>query len=118
MSENLAAKSDGRGAAVALGLLALLFGLAGAIPIYGLIGSVAAVVLGTFVRPMAKQRGSAAGAVCAVLGIYLGAVRILLTLVVAFLPTNLLNSPEPHRVEVPKHQSNPARPSDAPKPNP
>lgn len=100
-----------RKSAWVLGLAALLLSLAGAVPGYGIIGSVAGLVLGIVARRKAKRSNSAGGNWCAVLAIYLSVLRILVTLAMIFWFGPLLTTSEPHHVTVPAHNPAPAKPN-------
>jgi len=111
MSKNMVAVPATRNSALTLGLAALLLSLAGAVPTYGIIGSVAGIAVGILARSQAKRSGSAAGAGLAVFAIYLGLLRIVLTLVSVFLFGDLLTSSTPRHVTMPPHVTAPARPN-------
>ena len=118
MSTNLDAAPEARKSALMLGVAALLLSLAGAIPAYGIIGSVAGFVLGIVAQRKAKRSNSVAGNWCAVLAIYLAVLRILITLAVMFWFDSFLTTSEPHHVTIPAHVSAPVRPDNGAKPNP
>jgi hypothetical protein len=118
MNKHLDATAKTRKSALLLGLAALLVSLAGAIPTYGIVGSVAGFVLGIVAWREAKRSNSVAGNWLAVLAIYLAVLRILVTLAVTFWFGALLTTPEPHQVTIPAHGSAPAKPDNGAKPNP
>jgi hypothetical protein len=107
-----------RRSALLLGLAALLVSLAGAIPAYGIIGSVAGFVLGIIAWREAKRSASVAGTWLAVLAIYLAVLRILVTLAVLFWFDAILTTAEPHHVTVPTSVPAPAKPDNGAKPHP
>jgi hypothetical protein len=89
-----------------LGLVALVLGLSGIIPTYGIIGSVVGLVVGVIGWLQARASGNRAGVLLSVIGIYLCAIRIVLTLVVLFVFSNVLNSSSPtthHLPTAPPH---------------
>ena len=118
MSKNLEVAPEAQKSALLLGLAALLLSLAGAIPTYGIIGSVAGFILGIVAQRRAKRSGSIAGTWCAVFAIYLAVLRILATLVVIFWFDTLFTTSEPHHVTVPAPVSAPAKSDNGTKPNP
>ena len=118
MNKNLEAAPEARRSALLLGLAALLLSLAGALPTYGIIGSIAGFVLGIVALPRAKRSGSVAGTWCAVFAIYLAVLRVLATLAVVFWLDGILTTSETHHVTVPAHVSAPAKSDNGAKPNP
>ncbi|MEI9982719.1 MAG: hypothetical protein WDN69_05610 [Aliidongia sp.] len=83
-----------------LGLVSLGLGLSGIIPTYGIIGSVAGLVVGVIGWLQARAGGNRAGVLLSVIAIYLCAIRIVLTLIVVLVFSNVLNSSSPtiHRL--------------------
>ncbi len=118
MSKNLEAAPKTRNSALLLGLAALLLSLAGAVPAYGIVGSVAGFVLGILAWREAKRSSSVAGNWFAVLAIYLAVLRILVTLAVIYWFDAVLTTPEPHKVTIPSHVSAPAKPDNDARPSP
>ncbi len=117
MSMHLEAAPEARKSALMLGLAALLLSLGGAVPDYGIIGSVAGLILGIVAQRKAKRSNSMAGTWCAVFAIYLAILRILLTLAAIFWLNTLFVTAEPHKVTVPPYVA-PAKPDHGATPNP
>jgi uncharacterized membrane protein len=118
MSKNLEASAEARRSALIFGLAALLLSLAGIIPTYGIIGSVAGLVLGIVAQRKAKRSRGVAAMWCAVFAIYLAVLRILVTLAVVFWFDAAMTTSEPHKVTVPAHAAAPAKPDNAATPKP
>lgn len=117
MSKNLDATQDKRMPALLLGLAAFLLALAGAVPTYGVVGAIAGFVLGILAWRQAKGAGSMVGTTFAVLAIYLGIIRFLLTLLALFVFPDLISS-EPRHVITPKPIAGPVKLGNVAKPNP